>query len=90
MTLEGVAERITTPLLIVHGERDPLIPWEHGKRMVDEASGPSELVLVEGGNHGVNNLSFASFPSFAIGCATNSESARPRRITCLTFPKTPS
>lgn len=62
MTLDGVAERITTPLLIVHGERDPLIPWEHGKRMVDEASGPAELVLVEGGNHGVNNLPFASFP----------------------------
>ncbi|MDW3180067.1 MAG: alpha/beta fold hydrolase [Acidimicrobiia bacterium] len=62
MTLEGVAEKIETPLMIVHGENDPLVPWEHGKRIVDEASGPSELVLIEGGNHGVNNLSFASFP----------------------------
>ncbi|MGI9606005.1 MAG: alpha/beta hydrolase family protein [Acidimicrobiales bacterium] len=62
MTLEGVAEKISCPLLIVHGERDPLIPWEHGKRIVDEASGPAEFVLVEGGNHGANNLPFESFP----------------------------
>lgn len=63
MTLEGIAGRITSPLLIVHGERDPLIPAEHGQRIVDEASGPAELVLTQGGNHGVNNLPFASGPA---------------------------
>lgn len=62
LTLEGVASRIACPLLIVHGERDPLIPWQHGQRIVDEAGGPAELILVEGGNHGVNNLPFESGP----------------------------
>ncbi len=62
INLEGVASKITAPILIVHGERDPLIPWEQGKRIADEASGPSEFVLVRGGNHGANNLPFESEP----------------------------
>lgn len=62
LTLEGVASQIQAPLLIVHGERDPLIPWQHGQQIVDEAGGEAELVLVEGGNHGVNNLPFESGP----------------------------
>jgi 2,6-dihydroxypseudooxynicotine hydrolase len=62
LTLKGVAQNITSPLLIVHGERDPLIPWQQGQRIVDEASGPAEFVLVEGGNHGVNNLPFRARP----------------------------
>ncbi len=62
LTLEGIADQITTPLLVVHGDRDPLIPWEQGKRIVDEASGPAEFVLVEGGNHVVNNFPYESGP----------------------------
>ena len=62
LNLEGVASQITSPLLIVHGERDPLIPWKQGQRIADEASGPTTFVLIEGGNHGVNNLPFESGP----------------------------
>lgn len=62
LTLDGIAHQITTPLLIVHGDRDPLVPWEQGKRIADEASGPSEFVLVEDGNHVVNNFPYETGP----------------------------
>lgn len=65
MTLKGAAERISCPLLIVHGKQDPLIPWEQGKRIVDEASGPKRFVLYDEGNHGVNNIIYKSGPLVA-------------------------
>lgn len=61
-TLDGVMGRLDRPLLVVHGTEDPLIPWEQGQRIADEAGGPSELLLIEGGNHGVNNLSYRWVP----------------------------
>jgi 2,6-dihydroxypseudooxynicotine hydrolase len=65
MSLKGVAARITCPLLMVHGKQDPLIPWEQGKRIVDEASGPKRFVLFEEGNHGLNNIVYKSGPLMA-------------------------
>ncbi|OGO19453.1 MAG: hypothetical protein A2Z14_04205 [Chloroflexi bacterium RBG_16_48_8] len=62
MTLRGTAEQITCPLLTIHGKRDALIPWEHGKRIVNEASGPKEFVLLEEGNHSLGNISYRSAP----------------------------
>lgn len=61
-TLEGVMGNLDRPLLVVHGTEDPLIPWEQGRRIADEAGGPTELLLIEGGNHGVNNLSYRWVP----------------------------
>lgn len=55
MTLEGVAGRITCPLYIVAGKLDRVIPWEGAARLASEAKGPVELVIVEDGNHVVNN-----------------------------------
>ncbi len=65
LTLRGVAEHITCPLLIVHGKKDPLIPWEQGARIVAEARGPKELVLFEEGNHGLSNLRYQAGPLIA-------------------------
>ena len=62
LTLRGAAENISCPLLIVHGKQDPLIPWEQGQRIADEASGPSEFVLFEEGNHALNNIAYKSGP----------------------------
>lgn len=62
LTLKGVAERITCPLLVMHGKLDPLIPWEQGKRIADAACGPKEFVLFEEGNHGLNNITYKSGP----------------------------
>jgi len=55
MTLAGVAERITCPLYIVAGKRDSVVPWQGAIRLSEEAKGPVELVVVEDGNHVVNN-----------------------------------
>jgi dienelactone hydrolase len=56
LSMEGRAELIRCPLLAVTGKRDRLISWEDSARLVKEASGPSELVLLEEGNHGCANL----------------------------------
>jgi 2,6-dihydroxypseudooxynicotine hydrolase len=38
------------------GKQDRLIPWEDAARLVKEAGGPAELLLLEQGNHGCANL----------------------------------
>jgi dipeptidyl aminopeptidase/acylaminoacyl peptidase len=37
MTLEGVADKITCPLLIVHGENDRQVPLWHAERTYEAA-----------------------------------------------------
>jgi 2,6-dihydroxypseudooxynicotine hydrolase len=54
--MTGRAERIRCPLLAVMGRLDRLIPWLDAQRLVDEAGGPAELLLLERGNHGCANL----------------------------------
>jgi uncharacterized protein len=49
-SLEKVA-RIGSPLLVVHGTDDRLIPAALGRRLYDAATGRKALVLVEGGSH---------------------------------------
>ncbi len=46
-TLEGIAERITVPFLVVHGEKDHLVPLEDARRSVAAAvnSPRAELVV---------------------------------------------
>ncbi|MGB6455301.1 MAG: alpha/beta hydrolase [Streptosporangiaceae bacterium] len=56
LTLAGRAEKITCPLLAVMGKLDRLIPWQHAQRLVDEAGGEAQLLLLEQGNHGCANL----------------------------------
>lgn len=56
LSMEGRAELIRCPLLAVTGKRDRLIAWEDSARLVKEASGPAELLLLEEGNHGCANL----------------------------------
>jgi pimeloyl-ACP methyl ester carboxylesterase len=42
---------ITVPTLIVHGTKDPFVPFEeHGKRLATEIPG-AKLLAVEGGEH---------------------------------------
>ena len=41
--------------MIVHGDADPTVPYEHGVRLqkaLEEAGVPNELVTVPGGRHG--------------------------------------
>src|SRR5918911_4551137 len=47
-TLEGLAEKIRCPLLICHGTRD-MVPMGSAQRLYAEASGPKQLLVLEGG-----------------------------------------
>ena len=62
LTLEGVAERITCPLLVVFGAGDKLISAAEGERLARAASGPTELVVFEEGNHVCFNISYKFRP----------------------------
>ena len=48
-------ERIDMPLLVIHGEKDAIIPIQLGQKLVDRALEPKMLVVIEGAGH--NNLS---------------------------------
>jgi dienelactone hydrolase len=56
LSMAGRAELIRCPLLAVMGKLDRLIPWQQAQRLVAEAGGPAELLLLEQGNHGCANL----------------------------------
>ena len=49
-SLDKVA-RIGSPLLVVHGTGDSLIPTELGRKLFEAATGRKRFVLVEGGSH---------------------------------------
>ena len=59
LSLEGVAGKISQPLLIITGDLDRLVPWRESKRTADEAPN-STWKLYAGGNHVVNNMSYES------------------------------
>jgi alpha-beta hydrolase superfamily lysophospholipase len=44
-------DRIGSPLLVVHGSQDSLIPSSLGRKLFEAARGPKEFLLVEGGSH---------------------------------------
>ena len=39
------------PLLIIHGDRDPIVPPLHGQRLYDLAREPKQLWVIPGGGH---------------------------------------
>ena len=55
VNLEGLAEKITCPLLMVHGDQDPLFPLDDVKRVYEKASGPKELKVYENDGHCCHN-----------------------------------
>jgi dienelactone hydrolase len=64
MTLAGVAERITQPMIVVFGKRDRLVPWQHAVRLADEAPA-AELWMFDEGNHVCMNLTYRWRPQAA-------------------------
>jgi 2,6-dihydroxypseudooxynicotine hydrolase len=65
LSLKGVASRIACPLFVVAGNLDRVVPWEHAHPLAREASGPVEFLLVEDGNHVVNNRIYSDRPHSA-------------------------
>lgn len=64
LSLEGVAERISPPMLVVFGKLDRLIPWQQAERLAAEAP-HAELVMYPDGNHVCNNISYKYRPLVA-------------------------
>lgn len=56
MNLEGFAEKITCPLLIIHGQPDPIFSVEGVQRIHDEAASSDKTIKIwPDGNHCVSN-----------------------------------
>ncbi len=64
MTLTGVAEQITQPMIVVFGKRDRLVPWQHAVQLSQQAPG-AELWMFEEGNHVCMNLTYRWRPQAA-------------------------
>jgi hypothetical protein len=62
LTLDGHAERITTPLMVIMGKRDRLFAWQDGERLIGAARGETRFVLLEEGNHGGANVVYRHRP----------------------------
>ena len=51
-----IIEKVTCPLLIIHGQKDNLIPFSHSVELTERTSGPYELILPEEMDHNEFNL----------------------------------
>jgi fermentation-respiration switch protein FrsA (DUF1100 family) len=43
--------QIKSPLLVIHGTADKVVPFSMGKTVFDRAVVPKELIIIEGGKH---------------------------------------
>ncbi|MHB8778621.1 MAG: alpha/beta hydrolase family protein [Anaerolineales bacterium] len=62
LSLDGVAQKIKQPLLVIQGRLDRLIPWEQAVKIVDAVGKNAELTMFENGNHVCNNIPFVYRP----------------------------
>jgi dienelactone hydrolase len=64
LNLEGVLDKVTQPLLVIHGARDRLFPPAQAERIAREARNAT-LVMYPDGNHVCNNISYKYRPLMA-------------------------
>jgi dipeptidyl aminopeptidase/acylaminoacyl peptidase len=62
LSLEGAAEKISCPLLVMGGKQDPLVHWENQQMLYDAAGGPKELHIFDEGNHSLQNIPHKFLP----------------------------
>ena len=43
--------RVSSPVLVIHGTADPVVPFRHGRRLYAAATGPKDCLWVEGAAH---------------------------------------
>jgi uncharacterized protein len=48
---ESAIAQVGAPVLIIHGTRDPVVPFEMGRRLFEAAREPKEFLPVEGAEH---------------------------------------
>ncbi len=64
LTLRGILEKVTCPLLVVHGKLDRLFPPEQAGRIAREAPNAT-LLMYPDGNHVCNNIPYKYRPAMA-------------------------
>ncbi len=62
LSLDGAAQKIKQPLLVIHGKLDRLIPWQQAHKIVDAVGKNAELAMFEDGNHVCNNIPYKYRP----------------------------
>ncbi len=62
LTLEDRAPHISRPLLVVAGRRDRLFSFHDAERLATQTRGPSEVLLLDDGNHGCANVVYRHRP----------------------------
>jgi len=48
---EGKALRLAVPLLVLHGERDEVVPYSQGRRVFEAAPGPKRFHAIPRAGH---------------------------------------
>ena len=43
--------RVRTPMLVLHGDRDRIVPLSHGRRLVEAAGGAARFHVIAGAGH---------------------------------------
>ena len=46
--------RITVPTLVIHGDADAIVPFEHSGKLTAETVKDARLTVIKGGSHGIN------------------------------------
>ncbi len=59
---ERKIREIRTPLLVFHGDRDELVPWELGRRLYEAAPEPKAFETIEGAGH--NDTTLVGGPAY--------------------------
>ncbi|HZS55971.1 MAG TPA: alpha/beta hydrolase [Bryobacteraceae bacterium] len=65
LNLEGYAEKITCPLLVIHGGRDRITPMDHATRLIKETRGKVEALIWEDSIHCCHDRSHIVRPAIA-------------------------
>ncbi|HEX9879102.1 MAG TPA: alpha/beta fold hydrolase [Candidatus Binatia bacterium] len=63
--LDGVAQNITCPMLVIAAKEDKITRWQDGERLSREVSGPRKFLLIEGANHVAMNRTYCHWTQSA-------------------------
>lgn len=74
---EGYLSAVSSPVLIIHGKNDEVIPFEHGRRLYTAAAQPKEFVELRGGHNDAFLVSAARYRNAIVAFLTEHLTAYP-------------
>jgi 2,6-dihydroxypseudooxynicotine hydrolase len=77
VNLAGFAKEISCPLYVLHGGKDNITPLYNATRMIEEASGETELALYENSIHCNHDVAHIARPAMADWLAQTLGAGRP-------------